>query len=167
MMLAISALLGIIPLLGVGWIATHDDLLTVDALFMSLILLAISGMFFLNVALEAQALRKRKGQPSGASAGAKGKTITVVAAGGSASGEAVVRRGIVERVEFFEAPIGKPDKSIVTLRDGKTVHTLVLDEDLRNALPVGKRVEIVYRTHGDHNDVMDLNYLSVPFGKAA
>ena len=54
MMLVLSLLLGIIPLLGVVWILTSGMITlwpfsaTVDGLFMSLILLALAGCFFLN-----------------------------------------------------------------------------------------------------------------------
>jgi hypothetical protein len=47
-MLLISILLGLIPLAGIGWIVVSGTLTTVDGLFESLILLSISGVFFLN-----------------------------------------------------------------------------------------------------------------------
>jgi hypothetical protein len=48
-MLLISILLGLIPLAGIGWIVVTGTLTTVDGLFESLIMLSISGVFFLNV----------------------------------------------------------------------------------------------------------------------
>ena len=48
-MLLISFLLGLIPLAGIGWIIVSGTLTTVDGLFESLIMLSISGVFFLNV----------------------------------------------------------------------------------------------------------------------
>ena len=48
MMLAISLVLGIVPLLGVVWILLNGMITTVDGLFMSLILLTLSGIFMLN-----------------------------------------------------------------------------------------------------------------------
>ena len=51
-MLLISILLGIIPLAGIGWIVVTRSITTVDGLFMSLILLTLSGIFFLNVTFE-------------------------------------------------------------------------------------------------------------------
>jgi hypothetical protein len=48
----LSILLGIIPLLGIVWIFVSHTLTTVDGLFMSLILLALSGIFFFNALLE-------------------------------------------------------------------------------------------------------------------
>jgi uncharacterized membrane protein len=49
MMLAISLVLGILPLLGVVWTLMNGMITTVDGLFMSLILLTLSGVFMLNV----------------------------------------------------------------------------------------------------------------------
>jgi hypothetical protein len=48
----LSILLGIISLLGIVWIFMSHTLTTVDGLFMSLILLALSGIFFFNAFLE-------------------------------------------------------------------------------------------------------------------
>jgi hypothetical protein len=48
-MLLISILLGIIPLGGIAWIIVSGTLTTVDGLFESIIMLSISGVFFLNV----------------------------------------------------------------------------------------------------------------------
>ncbi len=50
--LLISILLGSIPLAGIGWIIVTRTMTTVDGLFMSLILLTLSGIFFLNALLE-------------------------------------------------------------------------------------------------------------------
>jgi hypothetical protein len=47
-MLLISILLGLIPLAGIAWIYVSGTLTTVDGLFESLIMLSISGVFFLN-----------------------------------------------------------------------------------------------------------------------
>ena len=50
--LLISVLLGGIPLAGIGWIIVTGTIATVDGLFMSLILLTLSGIFFLNAFLD-------------------------------------------------------------------------------------------------------------------
>ena len=52
MMLLISVVLGIFPLLGIVWTILNGTITTVDGLFMSLILLTLSGLFFLNAFLE-------------------------------------------------------------------------------------------------------------------
>ena len=54
-MLLISILLAVIPLAGIAWILATRSLTSVDGLFMSLILLTLSGVFFLNVLLEMDA----------------------------------------------------------------------------------------------------------------
>ena len=52
LMLLLSILLGTIPLAGVAWIVLRGAITTVDGLFMSLILLSLSAVFYLNVVLE-------------------------------------------------------------------------------------------------------------------
>ena len=49
MLLLISAVLGVLPLMGVVWILLTPMRATVDGLFMSLILLTLSGIFMLNL----------------------------------------------------------------------------------------------------------------------
>jgi hypothetical protein len=51
-MFLLSILLALIPLAGIVWIVVTRSLTSVDGLFMSLILLTLSGVFFLNVLLE-------------------------------------------------------------------------------------------------------------------
>ncbi len=51
-MLLLSLLLGLLSLAGIAWIILVGSLLSVDGLFMSLILLTLAGVFFLNVLLE-------------------------------------------------------------------------------------------------------------------
>jgi hypothetical protein len=51
-MLLLSLLLGLLSLAGIVWIIIVGSLLSVDGLFMSLILLTLSGIFLLNVFLE-------------------------------------------------------------------------------------------------------------------
>jgi ABC-type uncharacterized transport system permease subunit len=48
MMLALSLVLGILSLLGVVWTLIDVRFTTVDGLFMTLILLTLSGVFMLN-----------------------------------------------------------------------------------------------------------------------
>ena len=68
--LLISVLLGGIPLAGIGWIIVTRTITTVDGLFMSLILLTLSGIFFLNAFLELRDrgflafLQKKKAGPA-------------------------------------------------------------------------------------------------------
>ena len=55
MVLLLSILLVLIPLAGVVWVVITRSLTSVDGLFMTLILLAISGIFLFNIALELKA----------------------------------------------------------------------------------------------------------------
>jgi hypothetical protein len=48
MMLALSLVLGILPLLGVAWTLMNGLITTVDGLFITLILLTLSAVFMLN-----------------------------------------------------------------------------------------------------------------------
>ena len=60
MMLLLSILLGLIPLVGIVWTIMNGMSSTVDGLFMSLILLALSGIFFLNAFWEDRKLRRNE-----------------------------------------------------------------------------------------------------------
>jgi hypothetical protein len=51
-MLLLSILLALIPIAGIAWIVATRSLTSVDGLFMSLILLTLSGVFLLNVLFE-------------------------------------------------------------------------------------------------------------------
>jgi hypothetical protein len=53
-LLLLSILLAIIPLLGIVWTFTSGSLETVDGLFISLILLTLSGILMLNAFWEAR-----------------------------------------------------------------------------------------------------------------
>jgi hypothetical protein len=55
MMLVLSLVLGLVPLAGVAWTVLNGSITTVDGLFLSLILLTLSGILFLNVFLETRA----------------------------------------------------------------------------------------------------------------
>jgi hypothetical protein len=70
-MLLISIVLGLVPLAGIAWIAVSGTLTTVDGLFESLIMLSLSGVFFLNVFWELRErglLGKKDGGPKPPSA---------------------------------------------------------------------------------------------------
>ena len=145
MVLVLLLVLAAVPLLGVLWIALYGSLTTVDGLFMSLILLAMSGILGPVALFE---LRRR----------ATGHGVSQIASGRLTS-QGLVRTGKVQEVTFFEANVGQPNKSIVTLSDGgSTTQTLVLDGDVRNALPVGQRVQITLRKEAGQNVLLDVNY---------
>ncbi len=54
MMFVLSVVLALVPLLGIARIVLNATITTVDGLFMSIILLALSGILFLNAYLEAR-----------------------------------------------------------------------------------------------------------------
>jgi hypothetical protein len=144
MMLIVSLVLALLPLLGVIWIVRYGSLTTVDGLFTSLIMLAMSGILGMNALYE---LRRRiSGSPP------KQSLSAMTSAG-------LVQRGKVETVLFFESIVGQPNKSIVTLSDGaSSSHMLVFEGDLRNALPAGQKVEITFRKGNGHHVLVNVNY---------
>jgi hypothetical protein len=63
MMLVLSIVLGIVPLMGVAWIVLKASVTTVDGLFMSLILLTLSAILFLNAFLDIRGRLKKSTAP--------------------------------------------------------------------------------------------------------
>ena len=63
MMLLLSIVLGIVPLLGVAWTVMNGTATTVDGLFLSLILLSLSGILFLNTCIELRARSAKAAAP--------------------------------------------------------------------------------------------------------
>jgi len=150
MMLLISLVMALVPLLGIAWILLGGTPFTVDGLFMSLILLAISAAFGGNALLE---LRRRKSpRPAGRLVPATRRSPLTASVDG-------LKRGRVEQVEFFESPVGQPNKSVVVLDGGgDSAYTVVLDGDVRNALPRGRKVEIAFRKEAGRNVLVDVRY---------
>lgn len=149
MILIISLVLAFVPLVGIAYIAVYGAPFTVDGLFMSLILLAMSGVLALNALLELRQGRTAAG--TGANPTARG--ASAFARGG------MVQRGKVLSVQFFESHVGQPNKSVVTLSNGSnSAHLLVLDGDVRNALPVGRSVEITLRKNEGDNVLVNVDY---------
>lgn len=151
MVLVTSLILALIPLLGVVWIALHRGLTTVDGLFMSLILLAISGTLGTTALFD---LKKRlSGETSPAAKGAPRASNSV--------GTGLVQQGRVEKVDFFESNVGQPNKSIVMLSNrgsSSSSQMLVFEGDLRNALPAGRTVEITFRKAAGYNVLVNVSY---------
>jgi len=147
--LLISGILGVLPLVGIAYILANSNIRqagpSVDALFMSLILLTMSGIFFLNIALEL--LARRKAPTAAASPAGSPARIA------SSSPGSHTESGVVEAVAFFETEVGRPDKSLVTLRpaNGGPGKILVFSGDLRNALPAGKHLKITYAPGAEGN----------------
>jgi hypothetical protein len=150
MALLISLVLALIPLLGIVYIVFFGAPFTVDGLFMSLILLSISGILGLNVLIE---LRKGKS----AFAPSRG-ALNSRPSGTVSDGSHLKARGKVSDVVFFESNVGQPNKSIVTLASNGSSQTLALEGDVRNALPVGQTLEITLRKEPGRNVLVDVNY---------
>ncbi len=155
--LAVCVLLGLIPLAGIGYILFAGDVISVDGLFMILILLTISGIFFLNALLELKsrrAPRKEEAKTGKAKAAAAvvGAAAPVMRAA-PAQGELRKETGVVVEVSYFEAPVGQTNKSFVTFQPNgaSSAHVIVLGGDLRNALPIGKRLTITYAAGEEGN----------------
>jgi predicted tellurium resistance membrane protein TerC len=51
--IVLAVVLGMIPLAGVAWVLRNREMLTVDGLFLCLILLTMAGIFFLSAAWDA------------------------------------------------------------------------------------------------------------------
>jgi len=141
MVLLISLILALVPLLGIAWIVLLGSITTVDGLFMSLILLAIAGVFGGNALYDLRKPRSKSAAPAAARA----------TQGTSAMAAELIQRGKVEKVEFFEANVGQTNKSIVTFSNRGPSQLLVFEGDLRNALPAGHTVEITFRKAGGYN----------------
>ena len=143
MMLVISVLLALVPLLGIAWIVLYGSITTVDGLFMSLILATMSGIVGLNILIELR--KKGTGKQSSG-------TAVATAAGG------LRQQGKVQSVQFYESGVGQPNKSVVTLSDRGASNLLVLEGDMRNALPVGQKVLVTFRKESGHNVLVDVDY---------
>jgi len=144
MVLILLLALAGIPLLGVVWIVLFGSVTTVDGLFMSLILLAMSGILGMTALFE---LRQRM-SPGGRQGRSSLKSLVQ---GG------LVRSGKVQEVVFFESHVGEVNKSIVTLSNGSS-QMLAIEGDMRNALPVGRSVRITLRKEGGTNVLLDVSY---------
>src|SRR5260370_11776237 len=118
----------------------------VDGLFMSIMRLAISGVFGLDAALDLRASRKSSG---GGAAG-------LVAAAAGHPG-AKVETGSIKDLRFFEAYVGEQNKTLVEfIPDGaKASRFLSFIGNVRDQLPVGSRVRMIYRTDPEGNVLID------------
>ena len=148
MLLIISIVLAIVPLLGIVWVIVSPSTFTVDGLFLSLILASISGIFALNAFWEFQRVRRRR---------ALGFTKSVRRVPPVTVGAGFVQ-GLVQRVDFYEAHVGQPNKSVITIANGSKARIVILAGDLRNRVPTGKRVQLVYRDHDGVATLVDADY---------
>ena len=156
MLLIIYGLLALVPLLGIVWILLRGSITTVDGLFTALICAAMSGIFAATALFELRS--GRAGSKTASPATSAGRTVRAGAAAANSSG-AHREQGRVESVMFYESSVGQPNTSIVTLSNGPgSSKWLAFDGDLRNALPVGKKVEIVSRDAEGRKILLDVQY---------
>jgi hypothetical protein len=147
MILLTSAFLALLPLLGILYIVIFSSLTTVAGLFMSLILLSMSGILGLNVLLEL-----RKGRAAFLPSPSPLNPLV-------SDPSRLKARGKVKDVVFFESNVGQPNKSIVTLANhAGSSQTLALEGDMRNAIPVGQTLEITLRKEAGKNVLVDVTY---------
>jgi hypothetical protein len=139
-----SILLALLPLAGIVYIVLTGDLFTVDGLFMSIMLLTISGVFGLDAALDLYSARKSSGDGG------------LVAAAAGYPG-AKVETGSIRDLRFFEAYVGEQNKTLVEfIPDGaKASRFLSFIGNVRDQLPVGSRVRMIYRTDPEGNVLID------------
>jgi hypothetical protein len=123
---------------------------TIDNLFFTLIFLTMAGIFFLHVLLEVRAAGGPKGLLK---SGAASVTMT---SGGKPVTNAITETGFVEDLKYYEATVGEVNKSVVVFRpDGaKSTRLLVFENNLRDQLPVGRKVTITYRPEGRLNQLL-------------
>lgn len=149
--IGISLLLAAIPFAFIVYMVFTGDIgvpphWTVDGLFMTLILLTISGILAFNALLEAKVrglIRLPGMEP--ALAGAGGGTFAAGSVS-AMSGNLKTDIGVIEQVDYFDAPIGQPNKSIVRLRGkkDKEARTLVLYGNMRSLLIPGRKMQLTY-----------------------
>jgi hypothetical protein len=152
--IAISLLLAAIPVALVVYLAFTGDIgipphWTVDGLFMTLILLTISGILALNAVLEANArgLIHLPGLGSHTGATAGGGTAVIPGTRTANTAGLTTEVGVIEHVDYFDAPIGQSNKSFVQIRSKgeKTPHTVVLLGNVRGLLIPGRRMQLAYK----------------------
>ena len=153
--IGISLLLAALPFGFIIYLAFTGDIgipphWTVDGLFTTLILITISGILALNAVLEARAQGLIRipglGEPAAATAGGGSMSMGGSAASASLAG-LKTEVGVIEQVDFYDAPVGQPNKSFVQIRGKgeKTPHTIVLEGNVRGLLIPGRRMQLAYK----------------------
>ena len=125
---------------------------TIDNLFFTIIFLTMAGVFFLNALLEVHAA----GGPKALLMGGGPKTLSTVTSAGKPIANIVTETGLVEDLKFYEATVGDVNKSVVVFRPegAKSTRLLVFENNLRDQLPVGRKVTITYRPEGKLNQLL-------------
>lgn len=150
-----AALLTVAPLAGIGWIVWRTSIFTVDSLFLILILLTISGVFSIDLLLEFYH-RFLKGAGSAPAAPKR-----IGAAPAVAAGDTRTETGVVHSIQYFEAAVGVPNKSLVTFTpDGAaSAHVLVFCGNVQSQLRPGRRHRLTYRAAPGCHTLLSWEYL--------
>ena len=150
-----AALLTAAPVAGIVWILFNTSVFTVDSLFTILILLTISGLFSVDLLLEFYH-RFLKGAGAAPEAPVKVGAAPAVAAGQTRS-----ETGMVHSIQYFEAAVGVPNKSLVTFTpDGATsAYVLVLCGNVQSQLRTARRHSLTYRAGTGCNVLLSWEYL--------
>lgn len=150
MLTAIYSLLALVPLLGITWIAVFGSPFTVDGLFMSLILITMSGVVGTTGLYHIWKLKLSRRWAAASGMGRAPMQAIV---------DSLLQSGRVQTVQFFEAPVGVSNKSVVTLLSApNALQTLVFEGDMRNALPVGQKVRVSFRKEAGLNVLLNVSY---------
>ncbi len=164
--IAISLVLAVIPVLLIVYMVFTGDIgvpphVTVDGLFLTLILLTIGGLMFLNAVMEANSrgLIHLPGLP-GHEATAGGSGVTYSSTGVAMAGDFKSEVGVIEKVEYYDAPVGQPNKSFVQLRSKgeKAPHTIVLAGNMTSLLIPGRRMQIIYKPQADAATLVSFDF---------
>lgn len=162
LMLVLSLVLGLIPLLGIALIALGGWIATVDGLFTSLILAAMSGVFFLNALLELRALgllpflKRTEGTATSSRASAQRSPAgPPTPPPPPSAGGVVTETGVVEGVHLYEMPVGYADRSLVSFRavGSPSSRSMVFSGNVQH-LRAGRKIRISYKPSPDGNQLL-------------
>lgn len=145
--LIMSVLLALLPLAGAVYVASNDGwtAITVDKLFMVLMLLTISGVFGLNALLEARDLGLlvpflKPGKASGAHA------VTAALPPGTH-----ITTGVARELHFFESHVGQQNKTVVEFvpEDTGVARYISFLGNVVDQFPLGARLRMTYRVEDE------------------
>jgi hypothetical protein len=145
-LLIVSVLLALLPLAGAVYVASTAGwtAISVDKLFMVLMLLTISGVFGLNVLLEA----RDAGLVPFLKPGPASRVHAITAA---LEPGAHIDTGVVRELHFFESHVGQQNKTVVEFvpEDSGVSRYLSFLGNVVDQFPLGARLRITYRVEGE------------------
>ena len=141
-----STLLAVIPLAGAVYVASSSGwtAITVDKLFMVIMLLTISGVFGLNSFLEARDLGMVPFLKPAVAAAGRGETAALPPG-------THISTGVVRELHFFEAHVGQQNKTVVEFapEDGGPARYISFIGNVKDQFPLGARLRITYRVEDE------------------